>query len=1041
MNERKSFKTQRNIDDNKNMNCSNEKNFYQQYSNKKLEKICITNVNNLNNKAGITLIALVISIIVMLILAGVSLNATIGDNGIITQAQNATYMQSVAVLEEFFNNYYIENYENVKSSESKIEELTTFKPEWFYIPASEGIGGLRYIPDSDGNALYLIKKSNLPNEIKNQIKGGDAGNGSYTDYASLNDVYGITNDLKIYYCKNGKDSIIGIEKSNLDNDNPNRIVLDNNSELSKILGEYDKNNDGNFDAQEIKAIKELTINSSDSITSLKDLYNLTSLQKLILDTKELENLAGIENAVQLNYVEFRNSNIKDYSNLSKVSNLKYLYMYNPTDIEVKKLCNGLSNSQQKNIEYFGLFGYNLINYAHDIKFFSQEVKSSLTDISELENLPTTIKESIKYLYLNNNKLNSIIALKDFKNIYLVNLTMDKDLSSLSGLENKLSLKYVYAGNTGITSTEGLKGCNYLYDFVANNTKLQKINNLTGNELSYIHADSTEITTLDGLENQKIVYLSLKNSKNLQNVKAIKDIKTIQELYLTGCENMVVSDVATLENVIIQCGLNYSLPSKYSICFANTPRIDYSEQNLTDNSIEINALKNKKSCTALSLKNCKKLTNTKLQEILSTMTEMQYLQLYGIENLSSIDFVKNMKNLKEIDIRGTSVSDLTNLENNEKMLQLCIDNSNCNLDKIPKTITRCKGTSDGWSYYQNWANNKYSYGLCLTGNTELLAKLGNVLSRDFQSLYMYYDTNFQNGELNLTKCPNLKYIYIDNLPNVSISLPNSIETIRLVHMDSSKNTLNTFGSLENLTTLYVTTAPEMILKRSLQLVNGAPKLTKCDFGDSLMNEFPKNVNLPVCKEMYFFCSNTSSNQNVTSLKNLDSANLPNLEMLRLEYNRNLTALKGIENLENLKNLNCYNCGLTDISDISGCTKLESLELSNNTNTSKYNSITDISRLKNLTNLIYLGLKSNKISDLKGIENCTKLKTLNLENNCIYDTSATYDSNNNIITYNNLEILANLNKTGSLRELYLAGNKGIAIWTPVSSITNWSNKSGW
>ena len=38
---------------------------------------------------GITLIALVISIIVMLILAGVSLNATIGENGIVTKAQNA----------------------------------------------------------------------------------------------------------------------------------------------------------------------------------------------------------------------------------------------------------------------------------------------------------------------------------------------------------------------------------------------------------------------------------------------------------------------------------------------------------------------------------------------------------------------------------------------------------------------------------------------------------------------------------------------------------------------------------------------------------------------------------------------------------------------------------------------------------------------------------------------------------------------------------------------------------------------------------------
>ena len=45
--------------------------------------------NGKKSNKGITLIALVISIIVMLILAGVSLNATIGENGILTKAQNA----------------------------------------------------------------------------------------------------------------------------------------------------------------------------------------------------------------------------------------------------------------------------------------------------------------------------------------------------------------------------------------------------------------------------------------------------------------------------------------------------------------------------------------------------------------------------------------------------------------------------------------------------------------------------------------------------------------------------------------------------------------------------------------------------------------------------------------------------------------------------------------------------------------------------------------------------------------------------------------
>ena len=42
---------------------------------------------------GITLIALVISIIVMIMLATVSLNMTIGENGILTQAQDAKLKQ------------------------------------------------------------------------------------------------------------------------------------------------------------------------------------------------------------------------------------------------------------------------------------------------------------------------------------------------------------------------------------------------------------------------------------------------------------------------------------------------------------------------------------------------------------------------------------------------------------------------------------------------------------------------------------------------------------------------------------------------------------------------------------------------------------------------------------------------------------------------------------------------------------------------------------------------------------------------------------
>lgn len=40
-------------------------------------------MNKLKSKKGITLVALVVTIVVLLILAGVSINAVLGDNGII----------------------------------------------------------------------------------------------------------------------------------------------------------------------------------------------------------------------------------------------------------------------------------------------------------------------------------------------------------------------------------------------------------------------------------------------------------------------------------------------------------------------------------------------------------------------------------------------------------------------------------------------------------------------------------------------------------------------------------------------------------------------------------------------------------------------------------------------------------------------------------------------------------------------------------------------------------------------------------------------
>ena len=69
------------------------------------------------NKRGITLIALIISIIVLVILAGVAINTLYGENGIITTTQDVVVLSNIKSLEESIDLYKIG-----KNLDGKIEE-------------------------------------------------------------------------------------------------------------------------------------------------------------------------------------------------------------------------------------------------------------------------------------------------------------------------------------------------------------------------------------------------------------------------------------------------------------------------------------------------------------------------------------------------------------------------------------------------------------------------------------------------------------------------------------------------------------------------------------------------------------------------------------------------------------------------------------------------------------------------------------------------------------------------------------------------------
>ena len=59
---------------------------------------------------GITLITLVTTIVVLIILAGVSINAVIGDDGIIKKTQNSANLTKEAEVKEAINRTILEFY-------------------------------------------------------------------------------------------------------------------------------------------------------------------------------------------------------------------------------------------------------------------------------------------------------------------------------------------------------------------------------------------------------------------------------------------------------------------------------------------------------------------------------------------------------------------------------------------------------------------------------------------------------------------------------------------------------------------------------------------------------------------------------------------------------------------------------------------------------------------------------------------------------------------------------------------------------------------
>ena len=641
--------------------------------------------NQLKNENAITLIALVITIVVLLILAGVTIASLTGNNGILTRANDAKIETAVGAVKEALK---------LEQGEKRIneEELT---PETLL---AEGKVQRTVQQGEDGNyyMYYALKED--------AVEGMEGlGKGNITE---LKDIFLIDDNLNVkYIASNGKEY----------GDNINNKILEDETKIrfaSKAFSEYVSKISGVTEEEmKFKWMKNqtsLTITDS-SVDSLQDLVFFPNLESLTLgdlsgnNSPNITSMDGIENCTKLTNLSVLFGPDKDYSAASTLGNLTSFYRYYGNDYE--NIINALKKC--KTLKSFSISNQNQVDMSK-----ISELSDDLTDltlnfngITKIEGLSS--KVNLNSLSLERNQITKIEGLENLtklktldlwsnhieditpisKNTALTNLNLaanteiDGDRSNYTGerLEalnkigeildrggtinldiDKLGLftnyKNLALGSQNLTTLEPLEGL----------TQLESLN-LNNNQITLEDTKSQEI--LQAMTNLKSLYL---NNNKITNIVTINSLKNLTTLHLTGDNNKV--NLKEIEDII--SNLRYLTVSNDSLktitnCDINKiTTLNLAGSNLT----EIPDLSKFTKLTKLDLRGISSIDN------FSTISKIVSLENLGLSNVNlhgrMIDFSR-LTNLTNLNLSNNTLwsEDLENLKALKNNNNLTIDLSN------------------------------------------------------------------------------------------------------------------------------------------------------------------------------------------------------------------------------------------------------------------------------------------------------------------------------------------------------------------------------
>ena len=607
------------------------------------------------NEKAITLIALVVTIVIMLILAGITIGTT---TNLMRRTSEAKILTAISSIKEEIALQGATNVLNGKNDYSTAEQLLLE-------------GKVQRTVQATGDTYYMHYA------IKPNAYSGMQGLGNGTT-STLKDVFLIDDNLNIRYLDNkGISYGDDIDEKVLNDDTDIRFASKEFSAyISKISGVVE-------DEMKFKWMKNqtsLTLQSLD-IDTLEDLVFFPNLQSLSLTfCDKLTDISEITSCPKLTLTSFSGcSHIEDFSPISKLAKLNDLRIYNCNVKDYSKLFSWLNNEKMIRIvllncgETYDLDGIEKMVNLQELQAMQLNIKdvSKIAKLSNLERLELQNNDITDFLELYKLEKLNFLGLRDNKKI---NGNSDEyteeDLKKLNKISEILdnggtinlsidciglfkNYRNLNLSNQGLTDLSILEGMNQLEEL-----------NIQNNKITF---NNDDIEIIKSMKNLKNLYMQ---SNQIEDVSFLNEFKLLERVGLDGNDNI---DLSQIEDIIPNIILRISQKQLESLknCKANKITklsVEYSSiTSIPDLSIF-------SSLSDLKISACSNISD--FSNIL-TAKNLENVTVTGCElHNKMIDFSK-LNNLKQLSINNNyiSTSDLNVLNNlSNKTIQINLANN-------------------------------------------------------------------------------------------------------------------------------------------------------------------------------------------------------------------------------------------------------------------------------------------------------------------------------------------------------------------------------